>query len=95
MRFRRRGQPQVWGCPVEVHTIPGQQFTRIVAINYRQRVDPVNAGDNSLGFYVGQAAGRNSKFLIVVFARKPGAGSLDIPHCQTKFFAQRTKILAS
>jgi hypothetical protein len=51
----------------QVHSIPGHEFAQVAAVDDRERVEPEDAGQNALGLDVGQAAGRNGKFLVAIF----------------------------
>ncbi len=91
VRLRRRHQPEIGGHVVHVDAVPGHQLAEIAPVNHRESVETVNAGQNSLGLDVGEAAGRNGEFFVAIALGDARAGVLHIAHGEAKFFTQRAK----
>ena len=80
---------------VQFHTIPREQFPIVTAVNRCQRVETEDAGDNSLGLDIRQAAGRNGKFLACQPSRNLKTGALNIAHRAPERFPRSTKFVSS
>src|SRR5579864_331935 len=94
MRLRRTYNAQI-GCHIaEVDSVPTEQLAQIAAVNYRKRVEPIDAREDSFRFNVRQPARWNREFLVTIFFRNARTGTLDVAHSQTKFLAQGPKALS-
>ena len=64
--------------------VPAHQFSDIAAVNVRQRVQPVNAGNGVLHFEFVQSAGGQDESAVPMLPSQFHAFRMDIAECQPK-----------
>jgi len=65
MRTRWRTGIDVGSSLIQIHPIPAEEFAEFTSVDNRERVEPVNAGDSSLIFEIGESAGRDEVLFIL------------------------------
>ena len=95
VRLGRKVELQVRRRQTQVDSVPRQYFTEITAINYGERIKTEDAGNQSLGFDVGQAAGADCEFIVSVPFGDTNAGAFHFPHGKAKAFAQTAQVQSS
>ena len=80
MRFWRSAEGKILRELMKFDPIPAEYLAHVQAVNYRQRVQPVNAGHYTFSLYVREAARGNRELVIATSRRNTQAGVFDFSH---------------
>ena len=83
MRAWRRCDLKICKRLVEIDPVPRQKFAKILAIDDRQGVKPIDAGNYTFSFEVGESTDRDLVLFIVTPARDLLARRLNVAHRET------------
>jgi len=79
---------------VQIYSVEMQQGRYRFVIDRRQRVEAVNAGNNTFSLNIGKTAGRNLILLTATSLRDQHARGLDVPHGEAEPVADLPQIVA-